>query len=46
MQTRIEQAIELYNELKSKGVPFAQYTNDAHLYQWKIALTSLKDMIK
>lgn len=46
MQTRIEHAIELYNELKSIGVPFAQHTNDTHLYQWRIALDSFKEMIQ
>lgn len=46
MQTKVEHAIEIYNELKSIGVPFAQHTNDTHLYQWQTALINLKEMIQ
>lgn len=46
IQTNIEKAIKLYNELKAIGVPFAQHTNDKHLSQWLVALNSLKEMIQ
>ena len=45
MQTKIRKAIEIYNELISIGVPFAQHTNKTHLCQWQTALDNLKEMI-
>lgn len=46
MQTKIDNAILLYEELIQLGVPFHQYTNNTHLSQWKTAMEDFKEMLK
>ena len=46
MQTRIDNAISLYDEFIQLGIPFAQHTNNTHLLQWKTAMEDFKEILK